>query len=347
MVLIIEALDPSLTPIPEALAQAQTVLPRCPHADNFADARKSVMNAGSRASFLICDEYELHRDPGRTTKVGGPFYYTHPKYPLRFKGRLPLIDESRWHVYAPMQEDPDLFLKFARLHEEERSPLTALRWTNEHGPLATDAGIYMDRDTYENKGGDPAEPVEDFFEEVDRAATVLSLYEAVLGRDQEAVRTLIREGPSPFVAWMYENFWTQIPGDEEHDNDMMTFGLHTLIAQVTRMVRTYAYPQLHVPAELTDLSHLSRVRQGWGFDNLLGAMYLQMYWLIAAGEKNIAHCKYCGKVISLKTRTPDPNNPSKTRKPRQDKQFCDNRCQQRHYYHTREKVRRKVRRSEE
>lgn len=133
---------------------------------------------------------------------------------------------------------------------------------------------------------------------------------------------------------------------EKHDQDMMGFGPFALMTEVSRMVRTYAYQQLHIPAHLLNLPRASRIRQGWGFDTLLGAMYLQMYWLLAAGEKSIARCKYCGELISLNRRVSDTEGSSRPRKPRQDKQYCDNRCQQRHYYHTKEKFKRQGKRQE-
>lgn len=64
-----------------------------------------------------------------------------------------------------------------------------------------------------------------------------------------------------------------------------------------------------------------------------GAMYLQMYWLMAAGG-NVTRRKYCGRIISLTSPVPG------ARKTRQDKKFCDDACRQRHHYHTKTKPRR-------
>ena len=63
-------------------------------------------------------------------------------------------------------------------------------------------------------------------------------------------------------------------------------------------------------------------------------MYLQMYWLMAAGG-NVTRCKYCGRIISLTY----PLSGG-ARKTRQDKKFCDNACRQRHHYHTQTKLKR-------
>ena len=79
----------------------------------------------------------------------------------------------------------------------------------------------------------------------------------------------------------------------------------------------------------------SGVTAHWNFKGLLGAMYLQMYWLMAAGG-NVTRCKYCGWIISLAPPAPD------ARKTRHDKKFCDDACRQRHHYHTKTKPRRQA-----
>ncbi len=65
--------------------------------------------------------------------------------------------------------------------------------------------------------------------------------------------------------------------------------------------------------------------------NLLGAMYLQFYWLItSAGD--LSRCKHCGRFLSY---APPISATGKTRKPRNDKEFCDSRCRQNYHYHAR------------
>jgi hypothetical protein len=54
---------------------------------------------------------------------------------------------------------------------------------------------------------------------------------------------------------------------------------------------------------------LTKLKSGWAFDSLLGAMYLQMYWLIA-GEGRFKRCKHCEDLI--------PN-------PRSNQNFCRSR----------------------
>ncbi len=68
--------------------------------------------------------------------------------------------------------------------------------------------------------------------------------------------------------------------------------------------------------------------------NLLGAMYLQFYWLItSAGD--LSRCKHRGRFLSY---APPISATGKTRKPRNDKEFCDSRCRQNYHYHARLKL---------
>jgi hypothetical protein len=56
-------------------------------------------------------------------------------------------------------------------------------------------------------------------------------------------------------------------------------------------------------------------KQGWGFKSLLGAMWLQMMWLML-GEHN--HCRRCGSLF-------EPTRP--------DRRFCNADCRQAWHYH--------------
>jgi len=69
--------------------------------------------------------------------------------------------------------------------------------------------------------------------------------------------------------------------------------------------------------------------------NLLGAMYLQFFWLIASADE-LSRCKHCGRIIPHAPPLPASGD----RKPRKDKEFCDKRCRQNYHYHNRRKLRR-------
>jgi hypothetical protein len=98
-----------------------------------------------------------------------------PKYDLR--------EDDRWRLYKPLEDTPDLLLKFSRLHEKERCVDTALDWAHGYGLLQTERPGVLEPEQ---------ETLEVFFREVDRAAAVLSMYEAVLNEDSQAAEWAAR-----------------------------------------------------------------------------------------------------------------------------------------------------------
>jgi hypothetical protein len=63
----------------------------------------------------------------------------------------------------------------------------------------------------------------------------------------------------------------------------------------------------------------SAVKVTWSFDNLLGAMYPQMWWVVISSG-DLSCCEHCSRLISLARPSPG----ARTR--RSDKRFCDDAC---------------------
>lgn len=107
------------------------------------------------------------------------------------------------------------------------------------------------------------------------------------------------------------------------------------------MLEQFVYPCISVDLETRETlypgvlyapDHFYRF---WQPRNLLGALYLQAYWLVTSAAE-LSKCKYCGRVISYAASLPDAADKAK-RKPRRDKEFCDSRCRQNYHYHNRVK----------
>jgi hypothetical protein len=86
---------------------------------------------------------------------------------------------------------------------------------------------------------------------------------------------------------------------------------------VERQIRGHCWP---IPVR-DQSSH----EQGWAFDSLLGAMWLQMLWLMLGARR----CQWCGRLVDiapetrqLEARISDPDAPPK---PRSDRRFCRSR----------------------
>jgi hypothetical protein len=150
---------------------------------------------------------------------------------------------------------------------------------------------------------------------------VLPPYEAALNRDPQDVQGLLSD---------YRNEGTNYSGPMEineespfgpYENELQ-LALFGAIDMVESEVDWLCSEWLVVEGDRR-IPDPSRVRFLQGFRNLLGAMYLQMYWLISSGDA--ARCEHCHQIISLGRTHPEG------RKRRRDKRFCDDACRQAHH----------------
>ncbi len=112
------------------------------------------------------------------------------------------------------------------------------------------------------------------------------------------------------------------------------------LGQIWEYVSTialYVYPLITRTKNTSEepLLTIDGFTAGWGVRNLLGVIYLQVYWLVtSAGE--LSRCKYCERIISYAPPLPVEKG-RKARKPRSDREFCDKRCRQNYHYQHRVK----------
>ena len=277
----------------------------------------------------VCQGYELQPSP-ETASYKDRSDYTDcllkPKYSAN--------QEDKWHTYNPFEDTPDLFLKFARLYEPGKgaSVDAILNWVHGYGLLGYGEGRYY---------GGPEETVEQYRASIYWATGILAMYEAALNGDEEAAKEVVlgeflsvgpsssllqKLGEQEFTAYQAETV------EQLYDGSYIAYALENALDLVTVRVQAECLPPtLSLPEESNNPSQVS---VSWGFRSLYAAIYLQMYWLMEAGGK-VTRCQYCGRIISLASPLPG------ARKTRQDKQFCDNACRQRHHYHVKVKPKRK------
>lgn len=304
--------------------------------DNFDKTRRLWRESRSVNRWGVCTDYKLVPTP----RSGLDKHYQTQRRPSEYyisaKHPHPLTDTNNWTTYKPLDKYPDLFLRFARLSKSPSSPQRALDWCLAYGVLG------LDNDYHWGWSGGPNESLGAFDAEVDRAAGVLALYEAALNEDYEAAEDLVLNEYPQISAELWS---LDIKEDatsarisemvEVHSGgDYLVYALEAASWIVEEIVRESCYQTLR-PEGRRNPSELSG---GWGFRNLRGAMYLQMYWLMEAGG-NVALCRYCARIVSLSA--PSPGK----RKPPQHKQFCDSACRQRYHYHNKTKPRRQQKRS--
>jgi hypothetical protein len=247
-------------------------------------------------------------------------------------------------VYWPLAREPDLFLRFARLADEgkldnapteneldtDKNAETAKEWAETYGTLGL---TRVGPDEFGFRGartrGGKDDTVAAFAKEAWIANGCLRLYEAATAEELDV--DLIASYMTPRGKARY----TQLPAKTRNS------ALDEVAFQTQVRIAGNAYPALY--------GRVGRLTAGWSFTNLLGAMWLQMFWLQTATEAP-QRCKACDKIITYEQpeqpmRGTTPNDRSEGYRTRTDKRYCDKSCRDRYHYLTVTKPRRQVARS--
>jgi hypothetical protein len=269
-------------------------------------------------------------------------------------------------TYRPLADTPHLFLEFARLEDKPVNREVLEWWLGEYGVLGMhyDEGLpyvpayYPEPATpplmYFTEGG-PGETAGYYGLAIMEAAQVLSLFEAAVNKDTDALMQLL--GDLTVKRCMEQSLYAalaQTVGGGQMATTAQDLLTETLVdkalmrvwQRVQDKLSNFTYPTIN--HELPTTSALPHFHKGaplaphrlgasWGFRNIIGAMYLQFYWLITS-RADIKRCKNCGRIISLAP--PILEDGSKGRKRRSDKKYCNKSCQQREDYKRRVKPKR-------
>ncbi len=254
--------------------------------------------------------------------------------------------------YYPLVDTPHLFLDFARIVESRDPGLAMMQWVHTHGLLGLaheDRGFFVEMmpevvippSQYDPRGG-PGETVAALWYEAEVSNEILVLYEAALNRDAEKLDHVLHPEEEDQERRERVPYRTEKKGADDADrtNRLIGLAMGQIWEYVGGPLRDYAYPKIgyrgEMPADLSLLS-MDRIMPSWGVRSLLGAMYLQFYWLLTSAG-NLSRCKNCGRIISF---APPIPGKSADRKPRKDKEFCSRRCRQNYHYQNRVKPARK------
>jgi hypothetical protein len=293
--------------------------------------------------------------------------YPHYK-PLERKGHKFVYAPDTWEQiqgrewYLPLSGAwADLFLRFAKLADNEgldKQPLdsdknerVALEWAHQYGVLGLTYGhmsrmLYPGPDTAaeflgldsarglaateqlnEARGGNPNESVARFAFEAWEAHIALRLFEAAApdredGPDLQTIIDLMPERDG------------YVPRTPE---SLQNWALFTVKDSVQNKIAGRCYPRLYQGPD--------GYAQGWGFNSLLGAMWLQMMWVLTDIGK-IRRCLWCGDVIALEPPEQPTDSKKNSRgkyKTRADKKFCESKdgvkgqCKGLYHYYNRVK----------
>ncbi len=283
---------------------------------DFRQAGRSVERHERQDIWWVCDEYKIEGG-----EIVAPFRYSHLEFGKPIDEMLEKCREQHkhWRWYRPLEETPDLFLKLAHLYEQEDFADAALAFSTKYGvPGSSSSQWNTDKERIS---------LYSFREESRRAWLILRLYEAVLGHDGQAARALLSEHGREVLGMPdidYEDMSPELriyPGDP--DREICADTLCSVTEAIEESVQALCRPTIIEEMGREPLD-VSKLRRGWEYCNLLGAAYLQAFWLVTSGS-NLSRCAYCRRIMSVSRVHPNG------RKRRTDKKFCNAACRQAHY----------------
>jgi hypothetical protein len=298
--------------------------------------------------WIVYPEYRIGEHEGRR------FVYA-PMPGERFsEGEPPLGEEQflkRFHYCPLSRRHSSLFLEFARWPEEfsmdidpadsDKNTEAAREWAEIYGVLGIDPpdltvwgdspevieaflgrpgpDSLRDRDNRNEARGGPKETVERFADEAWVANMVLRLYEAASNPEGPDVDIIIGFMPDQRDGWMDSPSVRELYGKTPDTARSWARGVVEEI--VGRQVRRRCWT---IPI-WDGSSH----REVWTFDSLLGAMWLQMQWLMYGQPRR---CEWCGALLDMDPERAQQLEPavgdasiSGRRKPPSHKRFCNDR----------------------
>jgi hypothetical protein len=280
---------------------------------DFKRARQLAEQHELRDSWWVCEDYSIR---------GGEIVatYSYPRFGFD-DGTFEVLESWKeqhrhWRSYRPLQEAPDLFLKLAYLYEQENFSQAALAFSRRYGVLGgSNSQWSMEKERVS---------LYSFEQESRRAWLILKLYEAVLNRDGGTAESLLYDHAREVLGAPALDFDDMPPEIRSFPNnpalEKCSDALYETTKAVEDSIQILCRPTI-VRKKGTPPLDTSGFRRGWRFCNLLGAAYLQAFWLITSDDE-LSRCKYCRRIMALS------QVHMNGRKQRTDKKFCNAACRQ-------------------
>ncbi len=249
----------------------------------------------------------------------------------RWRARAP--ERAALNVYAPL-ETPELIVDLAELAESPITPEAVVGWAQSYGLLASSRtedvlkqpGL-LGRERIVGFGC--RESVPSFAGAAKEVRTCLRAYEALRGRgDLDLAELSASIDPLPKEALRP---WELKAGHER----AWLFGV--LGRMVQMRLSEHCYPQFSIYSRGGHPT--GRYLLSLGFHGLLGAIWIQMAWLLESEGRRVTFCKLpdCRRVVTFepgKDPEADPDAEAHgKRKTRKDRVFCEGRgCKQKYAY---------------
>jgi hypothetical protein len=295
-----------------------------------SDVMKAPDKRPRADAWIVYEHYEIVRWEGKrcihapkVLYLGGAFHKNPPK---KFG------EGEEWYTLKQGMSGGGLFQDFARLVEDEdldippksqdfdtdKNAEIALEWAREWGVL----GLTREEDGWYATRGGKADTVAAFAFQAWVANSILRLYEEAMGDiDTTTIAKLLAEGGySPRMA-QYGTRSREVAKD---------YAIHACEEVTLARVRDYCFPALF--RESGRYSYT----QGFGSTNLLGAIWMGMFWTLWDPQTRTCRNPECNRIIPY-TPTPERHGTKKNDRregyaTRKDKVYCGGRCEKRHYY---------------
>jgi hypothetical protein len=293
------------------------------------------------SSWPVYKDYEIVEEEGRLY-ICAPL--RPPERPEEAVIQIGQPDLNLDRTYSPLRDVPDLFLRFVSL--TPRRPVSTedllgvmLDWAKSYGVLGSHAqteGFITDNPKTLDYSAqrDRVQSLLEFRLALKEAASCLRLYQAATAN----------QGLGD------EDKLSEVLSNQDRKN--IRLGKDKTLEQQRELALAYAQIIVHAHISQECYPVISRQRrraanntsetvdffQGWGFRSLLGAMYLQMMWLLTAAS-NVKRCEGPGCINIITFDPPEsPTSPVKGARgryrTRRDKKFCSRNCKQRWRYHS-------------
>ena len=257
----------------------------------------------------------------------------------KYRVRDPQKDLLR--SYLPLRK-PELVVDLARLADRAITPQAMVGWASEYGLLASS----REEDTFGRigllgperfTGHACRESVAGFAKAAGEIRTCVRIYEALSGSEDFDLEKLSSEvGALPEDAMR--------PGERKQGHERAW--LFGVLGRMTQMrLQEHCYPQFNT--YVRGGYPTGRFSLSWGFYNLIGAIWLQMAWLLE-DDDNVRFCRLpdCRRVITFEPgKSADEvgtikdaegkfkRNARGEYKDRSDRLFCKGRpCKQKYHY---------------
>lgn len=308
--------------------------------NRFKNSANEIVEEKKRdGTWPVFDHYEMNGEPGARyiyaprAKAAETLNESWESAPLSQSSMGLFLEFSNWPVEYGMDKAIETAPGLGPTFDTERNARAAREWAETFGVLGLGTnsneswsiggassleqvtsrytGMYnwgcnVGRAYRKSPRGGEHETVEEFAFEAWQAHLARRLYElasrSVL--DEEAITRLMDSQPSPLPR----------VGSEREMNSYDSWSIRNwALGIVEEAVMSRVENDCYPTVEGTPGTYV----QGWGFKSLLGAMWLQMMWLML-GEHN--RCRWCGALFEAT---------------RRDKRFCDNKgkCRAKWNYH--------------